>query len=214
MTAQISDKIKYQGEFYKLAGLNGTGLFDPISQGIKVVSITTACWRGYYCIYEIADQALYLTQVNLGLSRDDWEAIECGECPKLFGKTPRSYTVHGRSRDLHTGEIETSWESPDFMVDGLWELVLFTGGMLLGDDFIEEMYVHMGFHPAYKYRIVYELVFEGGRLVEEYDRSEKMIEIRQMISSEPLQPDANASLDEMEEWVKQCFSLEYKGFYL
>lgn len=39
-----------------------------------------------------------------------------------------------------------------------------SGGLLLGEGFIQELYVHMGFHPAWKYLHVIELIFEGGQL--------------------------------------------------
>ena len=108
--------------------------------------------------------------------------------------------------------MKTSWESCDFVVDGLREVVPFTGGLLLGDDFIQEMYVHMGFHPAYKFRVVHELVFDAGQLTGEYDRSDQMAEFRDMLSSRSLKPDSQAPRAEVEAWIKRCFSLEYKGF--
>lgn len=98
------------------------------------------------------------------------------------------------------------------MVDDLREVVPFTGGLLLGDGFIREMYDHMGFHLAYKFREVHELVFNGGRLTEEHDRSTQMAEFREMLSACSLKPDSGATRDEIEAWIKQCFSLEYKGF--
>jgi hypothetical protein len=212
MTAQISDTFRYREKPHALAGVNGTGLFEPSQQGIKAVGWSTACWRGFHCAYEVADGALFLTQVNLGLGEEDMASAARGEGPKLFGKVPRPYTIHGHSTSLRTGRVETSWESPDFVVDGLREAVPFTGGLLLGDDFIRELYVHMGFHPAYKFRVVHELVFDAGRLTEEHDRSAQMAEFRERLSPRSLEPGRQASRAEVEAWVKRCFSLEYKGF--
>lgn len=39
-----------------------------------------------------------------------------------------------------------------------------SGGLLLGEGFIQELYAHMGFHPAWKCLHVIELIFEGGQL--------------------------------------------------
>ena len=212
MTAQISDTFRYRNKPRTLAGINGSGLFDPAQQGIKAVGWSTACWRGYHCTYEVADGSLFLTNVNLGLGEEDMATAARGDGPKLYGKVPRRYTEHGHSTNLRTGEVETSWESSDFMVDGLREVVPFTGGLLLGDDFIREMYVHMGFHPAYKFKVVHELIFGAGRLVEEHDRSAQMAEFREMLSPKSLKPGSKASRAEIEAWIERCFSLEYKGF--
>src|SRR5262245_3848850 len=136
MTAQISDRFHYRRKSRALAGVKGSALFNPAQQGIKAVGWSTACWRGFHCSYEVADGCLFLTQVNLGLRTEDRAAAERGEGPKLFGKVPRRYTIRGHSTNVRTGEVKTSWESSDFVVDELRELMPFTGGLLLGEDFI------------------------------------------------------------------------------
>jgi hypothetical protein len=213
MTAQMSDTFVYREKPFSLAGINGSGLFDPAQQGVKAVGWSTACWSGFHCSYEVADTSLFLTQVNLGLSHEDEAAVARGQGPRLFGKAPHRYTEHGYRENARTGKVTTSWESSDFVVDGLRELVPFTGGLLLGDDFIREMYVHMGFHPAYKFRVVHELVFDGGRLTEDHDRSAAMAEVRDKLSSRALKPGSGASEAEIEQWVARCFSLDYKRSY-
>ncbi|BAY13467.1 hypothetical protein NIES2098_66620 [Calothrix sp. NIES-2098] len=174
--------------------------------------ISTACWRGYYCTYEVADTFLFLTQLNIGLSEADQSKAEQEDGLKLFGKTPTRYTEYGHLIHLISNKTETQWESSDFKIDNLRELIPFTGGLLIGDDFIREMYVHMGFHPAYKFRNVYELIFDNGQLIEEHDRSSKMAQLREMLSLDALQPGVSASRKEIKQWIEQSFSLEYKGF--
>lgn len=98
------------------------------------------------------------------------------------------------------------------MVKGLKEVIPFTGGLLLGAEFIRELYVHMGFHPAYKYRIVREVVFDAGRLIEHHDRTREIAEFRSMLSARSLHPGYDASRSEISEWVKRCFTLDYTGF--
>ena len=210
MTAQISDQFIYRGKPHSLAGINGSGLFDPVEHGIQPVPISTACWRGYHCTYEVADGSLLLTKVNIGLDENDRALAERGEGPKLFGKVPHRYTVHGYSTDPDTGEEETNWQSPDFLYDGLREVVPFTGGLLLGNDFIRALYVHMGFHPAWKFRKVHEVLIEHGRVIKETDRSGEMAEFREMIGNRPLRPTDPDNRKEIERWVEQCFSLKYK----
>jgi hypothetical protein len=210
MTAQISDEVVYRGKQHCIAGVNGKGLFDPAQHGIRPVWISTACYRGYYCTYEVANGSLLLTVLNIGLGEEDRGLAERGEGPKLFGHVPHRYTIHGHRRDSHTGEAQTtSRESSDFRYDGLREVIPYTGGLLLADDFIPEMYVHMGFHPAYKFREVHELVFEAGRVVKEADRSAEMAEFREMIAGRPLRPGDPGDYEAILRWIRQCFSLEY-----
>src|SRR5262245_43548610 len=182
MTAQTSDKVFYRDTAFSVAGVNGSGLFEPSEYGIRPAMISTACWRGYHCTYEVAGGSLLLAKVNLGLAEEDRAAAERGEGPRLFGRVPRRYIIHGR-RVVHdaagSGE-EASWESDDFAVEGLREPVPFTGGLLLGTGFIEDQYVHMGFHPAWKFREVHELVFDRGLVVKEADRSAELAEFRGM----------------------------------
>ena len=208
MTAQISDAVVYRGKPHSIAGINGSGLFDPTEHGIKSVMISTACWRGYHCTYEVADDSLLLTQVNIGLGEEDRALAERGEGPKLFGHVPHRYTVHGYREDS-TG-VKTSWESHDFLYDGLRAVVPFTGGLLLADDFIHELYVHMGFHPAWKFREVHELLFEQGRVVKAADRSAEMAEFREMLAGRPMEPSDPRDQEEIVRWVEQCFSLKYR----
>jgi hypothetical protein len=209
MTAQISDVVVYRRKTHCIAGINGSGLFDPAGHGITPVTISTACWRGYHCTYEVADGTLLLTKLNVGLGGEDRAAAERGEGPKLFGKVPHRYTIRGHSKNLRTGEVKTSWESSDFLYEGLMEVVPFSGGLLLGADFIRELYVHMGYHPAWKYREVHELIFDKGRVVKEADRSAEMAEFRGMVQG-PVGPTDPEDREGIERWVRQCFSLDYK----
>ena len=215
MTAQISDKFRYGRKSHSLAGINGSGLFDPAQHGIMPIPHSTNCWRGYYCTYEVRGGALLLTEVHLSLGEGDQAAAARGEGPVLFGKVPWQYTEPGWRERLYAwwrGGVTTSRKSSYFKIDGIREPIPFTGGLLLGGDLIREMHVRMGFDPAYKFRTVHELVFDSGRLIEEHDRSAQMAELRELISSMPLKPGLQASRAEIEEWINRCFSLEYKDW--
>jgi len=89
-------------------------------------------------------------------------------------------------------------------------VVPFSGGLLLGHDFIQELYVHMGFHPAWKFRQVHEVLFENGQVVKAADRSAEMAEFRAMVANRPLEPTNVENRVEIERWVERCFSLDYK----
>ena len=86
----------------------------------------------------------------------------------------------------------------------------FTGGMLLAQDFISDLYVHMGFHPAWKYETVHELTFDKGCLVSEADVSEKLAEVRRAALSRAADPDSDTDRKDMMEWIARCFSRDYR----
>lgn len=60
MTAQFPDTIDLDGEEYAVAGVRGSGLFQPLEHGLKPVPRVTACWRGYVCHYALAGDQLLL----------------------------------------------------------------------------------------------------------------------------------------------------------
>ncbi|MDV3002426.1 MAG: hypothetical protein N5P05_004081 (plasmid) [Chroococcopsis gigantea SAG 12.99] len=192
MTAQISDTFVYLKCRFSLAGINGSSLFHPEQIGLEVEPISTACWRGFKSTYTIADERLYLSRLRVGLSESDRSLADRGEGLVCFGKKLQ-----------RTGQ--DGYGFSDFL-----HPVDFTGGLLLASNFIKEMYVHMGFHPAYKYREVHELIFDSGTLLSAVDRSEQMREFREMLSGEPLSPTNPLDGRAIQAWVERAFSLDYK----
>jgi hypothetical protein len=201
MTAQIGDGFKYRGESWSQCGLKGSGLFEPSQHGIQVGPLSSACWRGFHCEYEVAEGQLLLTQVTVGLREDDYARAELGNGPLVFGKPLSIRTkVIPAKRRRKKGK---SWVVPAQvevvsppMVEGLRERVPFTGRILLGKGFVPGLYVHMGLHQARRFRRVFELTFEAGRLVEECDRSAQMAEMR-------------ASPFAVFRWILRSFSQKY-----
>ncbi len=73
-------------------------------------------------------------------------------------------------------------------------------------------YVHMGFHPAWKYKRVVELVFDAGVLKQEFDRSERMAEIREMVSKS-LKKESSSETppeEEIKKFVERAFDRSYR----
>jgi hypothetical protein len=183
MTAQIPDTFLLDGKKYALVGRRGSGLFEPAEHGIPTFMMHTGCWRGYIATYSITD-ALRLDEVELQMAEPDPERT-------LFGARPASYD---RGRATYRG---------------LEQIVEYSGGILLGDGFVRELYVHMGFHPPHKWLVVHELIFERGRVVERHDRSAAMAKVRERLAGNPLAPGSEASDAEIREWIAGTFSLEY-----
>jgi hypothetical protein len=85
---------------------------------------------------------------------------------------------------------------------------LFTGSMLLAKDFIESMYVHMGFQRPMAFKTVLEIQVQDGDIVSMSNLSEKMEELRQKDRDKGAQPDSSSRPD-IDRWVADTFSREY-----
>lgn len=206
MTAQIGDTIVHQGCEYELAGVNGDGLFDPKQVDLEVVMLSTACYDGFYCTYTIADEALLLTRLTVGFDENDQLLAENGEGPISWGRLPQRDKYE--AVDMMTLKSEMHWG--DWYYAGFRHPIAFTGGLLIGAEFIREMYVPMGYHPAYKYRKVLELIFDEGRLVSQDDKSDEMADFRRQLSDRPLSPTDSENGEAIRARIEQLFSRDYK----
>ena len=152
MTAQVSETFVYKGEKYSLIGIDGEGLAEPQDFGMKPVAIHTACWRGFYSTYEIINDGIFLKEMTLSEKKNNYKLIN--------GVKP--------------------------IIDDLWSAtykdinirVSFTGTIRLAKDFIQELYVHMGFQKPSAFKTVIDLKFEDGCIVEINDRSKEVAAIR------------------------------------
>jgi hypothetical protein len=191
MTAQINDSCFHRKIDYAVAGISGSGIFDPAAVGIRPVPLNTACWRGYIAHYSILDGELFLTALHTGLSRKDAIRARAGRGPELFGILPTS-------------------DRFGFFYNNFKQRIPFTGGLLLANDFIRELYIHMGFHPPWKYKEVREVIFDAGRVTDEFDRSAEMATARTKFIFEPRTIGQFDPIGgEIDAWIKQCFSREY-----
>ena len=166
MTAQIDDVFRYQDATYAVSGISEAELFDPSQLDLKPTGTCSACWRGYQAVFAIVDSQLILDTLHVNLLAPG-AGYTRQEGPPIKGVLP-------------TGPVEESdWFNNHYV--GIRYPLDYTGGLLLADGFIRDLYVHMDFHPAWKYKKVIELTFENGILQREFDRSERMAEIRQLI---------------------------------
>ena len=194
MTAQAPDRFTYRHKEYSLAGINGTGLFNPDEHEMKLRSPNTACWRGFEAHYAIRDEQLRM--IGLKICAHDMDTL-----PLLLYGSPLQLFSDAQQQVDH--------EFFDGMYQDCPDAVPFTGGILLGSGFIQELYVHMGYHPAWKFHEVHELVFQKGSLVKETNCSEQMEEFRQRFNPE------HQSIEDAEEikaWIARCFDLGYEGW--
>jgi hypothetical protein len=195
VTAQVPDTVLLDGEQFAIAGVSGHGLFEPEEHHLRPAMISTACWRGYVCQYAVAGGRLVLDELHLGSGSEiDGQEIGPGT-PLLGGSAARQGIPDGGGyvyRNL-------GWPAP------------FTGGLLLGADFVRSTYVHMGFHPAWKFGRVIELLVERGSVQAAHDRSAVVAGRRRAIEAGELaDPDGSpGGID----WIERTFTLDYTRTY-
>lgn len=147
MTAQISDRFIYKGEKYSLIGIEYPLLVPPILFGMMPTMIHTACYRGYYCTYEITGEAIILREMTLSEKNGNYLSVD---------------------------GVEPELEDHQATYRGLSKKTYYSGRMRLAKDFIDEFYIHNGFQKASAFQTVLDITFDRGRIIDIKDRSEDM----------------------------------------
>ena len=84
----------------------------------------------------------------------------------------------------------------------------YTGKILLGDGFMQEYYIHMGFQRGWAYKKLIELVFEEGILLECNDLSHIAKAQREAMAQGNINPRRPGG-DNIPKFVEDSFSLDY-----
>ncbi len=171
MTAQIQDPIFYEGEKWSFLSSTSEFRIHPADYGMTPVAPCTACWDGYYGVYLIENDELFVERLYVCLGRPTDDDQDEPEYPLLFGveasKTEEAYGFD-HCYDLH-------------------EKIDFSGRILMGNHFIREYYIHAGYQRYWAYEEVYEMEFENGKLIAVKDYSKeaekKRYELEQSMSS-------------------------------
>ena len=195
MTAQFSDIVYYKQKKYELAAANSEGLFDPLSLGLKPYPCCTACWNGFLIEYRVAYRKFQLK--NLLINLYDYEKKEktIQKPIAINGILPETYE---------------DFRGFDTIYQNVRLTIPYTGKILIARNFIRWLYVHMGYHSAWKYKDVVELQFQEGRLIQEEDLSGEMKDLRSRygLGSKPNCPD-----DEIRDRISEKMELLDKAFY-
>jgi len=149
MTSQVNSKVIWNSDSYSLIGLSDGRLIEPEDFDMTAAPMHTGCYDGYYSTYEIQKEKLSLIKFTISESK--------GFYKKINGIKPIINKLNATYEDLS-------------------EPVLFTGKMRIAKDFIDELYIHMGFQKASSFKTVFDLTFENGLLKNVKDRSKEMIE--------------------------------------
>jgi hypothetical protein len=185
MTAQMNDAFLLQDKRFSIVGVNGSGLFDPLIYNMQPLPRITSCWRGYVCTYKTLDNRLLLDSLLVNL---DQEGPAINDIRPAFS---------------NQGTFNNTYNGIKLQMD-------FTGGILVAYGFIQQLYVHMGFHPAWKYETVFELILSQGNVLDTRNVSSEMAQLRDKMTRQPLQPDRNTSKQEIEEWIASTFKRDYR----
>ena len=146
-------------------------------------------YRGYIATYDTQGGRLYLDSLVVG----------------------DKATIHDRAIAVGDavlgGTVAPASDRGEVLIEGIGVSVDFSGGLLIGKDFMEETYEHMGFPPGWKYRWVLDLRFESGELRRIINRSDAMGELREEVLAGTTPDPDGANRDEA--WVKRTFTLDY-----
>lgn len=148
MTAQITDTFFFRGEEYSMIGMFGGPLATPQQFGMVPKMLHTGCYQGYYSMYELTDEGLFLREMT------------------LREKNERYLPIAGVDADL-SKPFQATYNK-------LNVLVPFSGNMRLAKDFIRELYLHMGFQKPTAFKTVFDITLNEGKIIRLKDRSEEM----------------------------------------
>jgi hypothetical protein len=183
MTGQIADSLIYKKSSYSIVGLKGEGLPHPLDFDLKPVSPHTANWRGFIMTYIIIEDHLNLHEMNVTV--EDTK----GKLPLINDTKPKL---------KKEGLIHLTYENLKLNTQ-------FSGKILIAKNFIESMYIHMGFQSPLSFETVIKLKFSEGKLTSTLDLSKEMKNFRKKnISDGKLEPS-----DDIQAWIARTFSLDY-----
>jgi len=167
LTAQVPEVFSYQGDKYELVGISDKGLFDPSAFDLEFSSPDTACYRGFQAVFALEEDQLVIREFRACLA-------------DLFDSETSAQLTDTRFEIAGTAPSEPPERERGFNAyyKNLNYELNYSGGLLLGDEFIQDFYTHMGFQAPWKYEKVIELIFEEGELQKETDRSERMATLR------------------------------------
>ena len=188
MTAQVGDSFIYKGDDYSIGAISEPIQFNPLEYGIKPVACCTACWNGYWCDYHISKEGIILENLYIN-AKDNYYPEINNVSPEREGKKSFLYMGHHLYKNINI-----------FME--------YTGKILIGKDFINEYYIHMGYQRAWAYEVLEEVIFDKGKLIKTVDHSEMAKKLR--LDLENKAERFQKTNDNLRLFVEESFSLEMK----
>lgn len=183
MTGQIPDTLIYKQNSYSIVGVKGEGLPHPLDFDLQPISPHTANWRGFIMTYIIVDEHLKLHEMNVTVE-------DTKKKPPIINDV--------KPKLKKEGSVTLSYEKLKLKTQ-------FSGKILIAKDFIDSMYVHMGFQSPISFETVIELTINEGKLLSASDLSNAMKKYRKRKVS-----DGKLELSgDIQTWIARTFSLDY-----
>jgi hypothetical protein len=165
MTAQMHDKFLYEGEELSITKIGcDLGWSPQRDLRLRPEAVSSGCWRGYKIFLAIDEEKqLFISRLGINLYKVAESRHEYGHIigPKINGIMP---------------EIDRDRDGLGFnnIYEGVNIPLGVTGEIVISKNFIQEMYVHMGYQDSNRFATVFELNFQDGKLVGEEDISSEM----------------------------------------
>lgn len=236
MSAQINDLMLYEGKTYRLAGIASDDpsveLFEPAHYGIQAIPRSTGCWRGFRATYGLRENRLVLEELGINCDNPEFGAEFDAEIKRMQQCNLRG-AAKSRQRKQHYVKLQIMKNSAcGPAIHGVYPVppvsrhdsgafsnhyfdvglpMPFSGGLLICDSFILELYTHMGFHPAWKYEEVRELIFVDGVLTQIRDRSDEMKKMRELFVDADEEKMDRKSLEDIADWIERSFDRRYRS---
>ena len=138
MTIQSKDLITRCGQNVGLHLLRPESLFDPKKLGLEPEMMNTACYRGFYCTYDLTDRGFYLAKLTIRTDGDIY--------PAIHGVCGSSDSTHGA-----------------YVYDGLKIPISYTGTIIIGTRAIARFAEAFGLPDPYSYTKVFQIELQKGR---------------------------------------------------
>ncbi|MDB5340116.1 MAG: hypothetical protein JWN70_5735 [Planctomycetaceae bacterium] len=197
MTVQTPDLFQYRDIEYDVVGVSNGELFDEYSLDVELVSPSTSCARGYQAIFRIADHHLVVNTLLLCVYREG-PANPAEPGPLILG-----------AEASDPSRFSEGW---DYQYNDLDHRLDYSGGVLIGDGFVPEFIMPLCQPRAWDFINVSELIFYRGILVEQFDRTAEVAEIRRQAGSPRTRTDRSELLwgAQLDRFIRGSFAEEYR----
>ena len=156
MTIQKLDIVVLDGHRHDVIHHNGGEPFVPADHGLRPTWSSSACWRGYWCAYDVRDGRIILDALHVN-HQDSVPASQLKRPPSL----------NGVDAQRSTEPYITRWQYDNV---GLW--LRYTGALRIGREPYREPRSAQHVVPVARFGKVLELAFEDGTLTSVQDAIE------------------------------------------
>ena len=196
LTKQSANQVILKEETFNLVDFDFTNkeLTKPQDFGITPKRIASFCWRGYITTYKVdSDSNFILNKLMVYVDTND-------EIKLVNNVAPISSKTKSQKRI-----IPRVYEEINLPLN-------YSGFILLTKDFIEEFYLQIGLHRAWKYKTVYEIEIDKGLVKSIIDLSRKGSEIRDSFQKSKGTTKKNNPPTEKEisKWLENSFNQKYQ----